>query len=73
MAVALTKVGVVHNPRSHAYRQQAAGTRPEGVLWVEPATPQALAEDMRRFAADGVGLVVIDGGDGTVREVIVVE
>ena len=72
MAVALTKVGVVHNPRSHANRQQAAGTRPEGVLWVEPATPQALAEDMRRFAADGVGLVVIDGGDGTVREVLTV-
>lgn len=72
MAVALTKVGVVHNPRSHANRQQAARTRPEGVLWVEPATPQALAEDMRRFAADGVGLVVIDGGDGTVREVLTV-
>lgn len=70
MAGSLTKIGVVRNPRSHANRQQAAGARPQGVSWVEPATPAALAEDMKRFAADGVDLVVIDGGDGTVREVL---
>lgn len=70
MAGALTTIGVVHNPRSHANRQQAAGTPPAGILWVEPATPQALAQDMARFAAAGVDLVIIDGGDGTVREVL---
>ncbi len=73
MAGPLTKVGVVRNPRSHAHRLRtgtSAEARPDGVRWVEPVTPAALAEDMRRFAAEGVDLVVIDGGDGTVREVL---
>ncbi|WP_332767064.1 diacylglycerol/lipid kinase family protein [Phenylobacterium sp.] len=69
MALALTKVGVVRNPRSHANRGRASGA-PEGLYWAEPETPRALAEDMRRFAEASVDLVVIDGGDGTVREVL---
>lgn len=69
MAVALTRVGVVRNPRSHANRGQASAV-PDGLAWAEPETPQALALDMRRFAAAGVDLLVIDGGDGTVREVL---
>ncbi|WP_309643864.1 diacylglycerol kinase family protein [Phenylobacterium sp.] len=71
MAVALTTVGVVRNPRSHANRGQAAGGPvPAGVLWAEPDTPQDLAEAIARFADAGVDLIVVDGGDGTVREVL---
>lgn len=69
MAGALTTVGVVRNPRSHGNRGQAFDA-PEGLNWAEPETPQALLVDMKRFAAAGVDLVVIDGGDGTVREVL---
>ena len=35
-----------------------------------PEDPAQLFPALRRFAAEGVDLVVIDGGDGTVREVI---
>ncbi|MEH6677761.1 diacylglycerol/lipid kinase family protein [Phenylobacterium sp.] len=69
MALELTKIGVIRNPRSHANRGQTSAP-PAGVLWGEPETPQALAEDLRRFAQAGVELVVVDGGDGTLREVL---
>ncbi|MDP3869353.1 diacylglycerol kinase family protein [Phenylobacterium sp.] len=69
MALALTTVGVVRNLRSHANRGQSSGA-PSGLHWAEPETPQALVQDMKRFADAGVDLLVIDGGDGTVREVL---
>lgn len=74
MAVTVTKVGVIRNPRSHANLGQLASPRPADLpadlCWAEPATPEDLAADLRRFAAEGVGLLLIDGGDGTVREVL---
>src|SRR5690606_19886232 len=36
----------------------------------EPAAPGDLSGHLKRFASEGVDLVVIDGGDGTVREVL---
>lgn len=60
---------MIRNPRSHANRGQA-GAPPDGVLWGEPDTPAALASELRRFAQAGVELVVVDGGDGTLREVL---
>ena len=69
MALQLTKIGVVRNRRSHA-NQGRASAPPDGVLWSEPETPSDLAEDLRRFAQAGVELVVVDGGDGTLREVL---
>jgi hypothetical protein len=40
------------------------------VLLVEPATPEALEEDLQAFAQCGVKMLVIDGGDGTIRDVL---
>lgn len=64
------KVGVIRNPRSHANQRRGAPSPPAELCWAEPATPEALNEDMRAFAAEGVELIVVDGGDGTVREVL---
>ena len=71
MAGALMRIGVVRNPRSHANigREEEAPT-PDAVLLVEPATPEALEQDLHAFAQCGVGLLVIDGGDGTIRDVL---
>ncbi len=41
-----------------------------GVLVAEPGTPAELAEALRAFARHGLDLLVVDGGDGTVREVL---
>jgi hypothetical protein len=40
------------------------------MLAVVAAAPQALTDALGGFAAAGVELVVIDGGDGTIREVV---
>ncbi len=63
------KVGVVRNLRSHAHRGRAPAERAD-LLWAEPDTMDDLALHLRDFAAAGVELLIIDGGDGTVRDVI---
>lgn len=65
------KVGVVHNPRSHANMGRSAEYwAPDDVMLVRPATREALEVDLIAFAARGVELLVIDGGDGTIRDVL---
>ncbi|MDJ0979596.1 MAG: diacylglycerol kinase family protein [Erythrobacter sp.] len=65
------RVGVIYNPRSH--RNQGAdfdcGVCPQ----VHIATPDkrdALPEALSEFAKDDIDLLVINGGDGTVRDVL---
>lgn len=71
MALALTKAGVVRNPNSHANRTgRGSDSRPDGVLLAQPTTAEAVAGELQRFADAGVGLIVVDGGDGTLREVL---
>jgi hypothetical protein len=67
----LIRAGVIWNQRSH--RNKARGGRaplPDDVLDVAPEREGELFAGLRRMAAEGVDLVVIDGGDGTVREVL---
>jgi hypothetical protein len=69
------RVGVVRNPMSHANIGRSESdtgdaSTTDAVLLVEPATPEALEQDLQAFAQCGVKMLVIDGGDGTIRDVL---
>ena len=68
---ALPRVGVVTNPRSH--RNKATGTSLVGrsdVLTAAPRTRADLRDVLAMFAHQAIDVLVIDGGDGTVRDVL---
>ncbi len=72
-AVGPLRVGIVCNPKSHLNRgaQYAAGVPGvDSVFVAAPSTRTALAETLATFAARRIDLLVIDGGDGTVRDVL---
>ncbi|MEL7318904.1 MAG: acylglycerol kinase family protein [Pseudomonadota bacterium] len=65
------RVGVIYNPRSH--RNQGGDFDCEVCPQVHIATPtnrDGLPEALADFARDGIDLLVINGGDGTVRDVL---
>ena len=65
------RTGVIRNPDSHANRGQGPVAPPRAdLLFAQPARPGDVTAEVARFAAEGVELLVIDGGDGTVREVL---
>ncbi len=69
MAGPLTRIGVLRNPRSHG-NQGADAQPPKGVHWAEPDRVHDHAMHLADFASKGVDLLVIAGGDGTVRDVL---
>jgi len=65
------RVGVIANGRSH--RNLKHGMRLDhwpDVSYAAPDTFEALEETLRDYAARGVGLLVVNGGDGTLRDVM---
>jgi len=65
------RVGVIYNPRSH--RNQGADFDCEVCPHVHIAKPgnrSALPDALAGFAQAGIDLLVINGGDGTVRDVL---
>lgn len=68
----MIRAGLIINPKSH--RNRRGGTpwdaAAEGLLTAAPRTRAALDEALAGFAQAGIELLVIDGGDGTLREVL---
>jgi hypothetical protein len=64
------RAGVIANGRSHlnlkGIRYQSCPDR----LYAAPCTQEALLATLRDFAAEGVNFLIVDGGDGTVRDVL---
>ncbi len=64
-------VGLIRNPRSR--RNIGAGNAlvyRHNVIVEAPETREALRDALEVFAARGIDLLVIDGGDGTIRDVL---
>lgn len=65
------RAGVIRNPQSHANRREGEVAPPRAdVLFAQPEAPGDVAAEVMAFAQAGCELVVIDGGDGTVRQVL---
>ncbi|SOB87020.1 Diacylglycerol kinase catalytic domain-containing protein [Sphingomonas guangdongensis] len=65
------RVGIISNPRSR--RNQAASLPRRvgpGISGAAPTNADELRETLRHFADQRIELLVIDGGDGTVRDVL---
>lgn len=66
----MTRAGVIHNTRSRHNRGAEPAFPPAGVLLATPNSHDELDAALAHFAAEGVDLLVVDGGDGTVRDVM---
>lgn len=70
-APAVPLVGIIRNPRSHRNN----GVAPEmahcsNILTETPRTREELHHTLAAFARRGINYLAIDGGDGTVRDVL---
>lgn len=64
-------VGVIYNPRSHRNQGQDLNLGVRANIFVaQPEDTARLQEALARFAARGIDYLVINGGDGTVRDVL---
>ena len=64
-------VGLIRNPRSrHNIGAANALIYRHNVISAAPETREALRDTLETFALRGIDLLVIDGGDGTIRDVL---
>ena len=66
------RAAIIGNPLSRAGRESRArfGASAAGLPRAEPASRGELRDALRGFAARGVDLLAVQGGDGTLREVL---
>ena len=70
-AAASPIIGVIHNPRSHKNRGQAVAVAARENLHIaQPETRADISAALLDFLQRGVEYVVVDGGDGTIRDVL---
>ena len=69
-ADAETRIGVIHNARARHNTLRAVPASLEGCEHATPDSYDDLNAALARFAAEGVNALIIDGGDGTVRDVM---
>lgn len=68
---AVPLVGIIRNPRSHRNKGKAAEMADcSNILTETPRDRKALLDTLGEFARRGIDYLVIDGGDGTVRDVL---
>jgi diacylglycerol kinase (ATP) len=65
------RIGVIYNPRSHRNKGQdlALGDR-HHVMVATPEKRSQIAAALADFASGGIDYLIINGGDGTVRDVL---
>ena len=69
------RVGMIRNPRSHRNKGHAAEPAamarvPGSVSLAMPHSLDELTEVLHGFAANGIDVLAMDGGDGTIRDVL---
>ncbi|MCC7266583.1 MAG: diacylglycerol kinase [Caulobacteraceae bacterium] len=65
------RVGLIRNPKSHRNLGRArAQPLPAGVMGAEPDSQEDLREALAAFAEARVEALAIEGGDGTVRDIL---
>lgn len=64
-------IGVIRNPRSHRNKGMAPEMAERSdVITRIPHTREELASDLAEMASRGIAMLAVDGGDGTVRDVL---
>ena len=65
------RIGVIYNPRSHRNRgQDLALGDAHHVMVAAPETRAQIAAALEEFATAGIDYLIVNGGDGTVRDVL---
>ncbi|MBX7494711.1 acylglycerol kinase family protein [Qipengyuania sp. 6B39] len=65
------RIGVIYNPRSHRNKgQDLECTERPDITVAQPREREDIAAALAAFAADGIDYLIINGGDGTVRDVL---
>jgi hypothetical protein len=66
----MSRVALIRNRASTRNRVSGLQPAPIGVRLIEPRNLETMTGDLRAAHAAGVEVLVVDGGDGTVREVL---
>lgn len=66
------RIGLIFNGRAHGNLARAAFApdHAPSMDWAAPRTPDDLAEALARFAEQRIDALVVDGGDGTIRDIL---